>query len=1403
MEVYKNVSCHIFNPYKGPPIYRYELREGMGPAPVSDVEILELLSQEPDTVVWAQPREVTIRKVCGRKLGLKVETFQAGAHSLTVVTKVKEECEIVCGNLLTWDRIVKINHASIVHSTKQEVLHLFARIHGDVTFTVLSLSKDPQDHLTGQLPVHCDLPLGLDNSFAHGHCQYTNHVLNESAIIPEKNDNDKSKNRDSSDSGVTLSCDEDQNDCENTAQDEHSIRLTSGGTVDSNQFGISDSSLRRLEMMRRNKGDKHKSHKSGREVTDQAELEPLRPMESWSPPSNFRSEPKFHGLDEGSLSLMVNRDTAVSMADINIDDLVTHSLPAPGPSSQQCGCASCQLSSESRVCYNCGRRPGSSGSRTQPNSQAPMVLETRAEMTPEYTQFLLKSPHLAVWDVNTRVVEIDRGSSKAFGFDYKVKLGKNHDETVEVYTLVKLVDPLGPAQRKLQVGDWIRSVNGTPILDAKQVFKVISESKGSIRLIIQRPVGFSQQPPGFTGTRSTSDTVYRISSPQATGAPSSPAFVPQDPLLPGIIEPEKGQPRKVPIQNIYITNNLNPCDSGTIRTQPFPKTVKFPKVRLFLCGSEAERCANMILKNSVFGCVKMENGYGNVDFSITTDCLGNVVMSKVCSNLFWSNSVHSAGTTSCESYNSGNNNVSDYKCKSCGNDLKYGNVINVEMHVILDDRLFHNCCNYLFTKSSMFILTFDGAKLLESHQTEFTRMQNFAHTIRSFQGDECLVTMYGLLHSTPKYSRNIVDEVQSLFYINNTQLQQYNVMGPELFTSDHTNVPEREGLLSDCRGLQSSMWKAITKSVQQHILNPSLLLVDFLQSARERDVLMTEEQLGAVMRAKLPDYEDGIHQSILQDLNLNGEIIRGKATPYFSSRVHCVEQIVIIDPKVLLRQQRIIINTISEDKIQWSRAHSTSYVSSGELGSISCIRDNENLSSVITEILECVGLIFRQPKSLTDSSQDYFLPYFALVPSSMDYPSAGKKDLELYLQFCDHESSQAFYVLVYGLVGSSDTPDSLTIHSSNCATLYHRDIQVTVFHNKLEDKVKFIFRREDKGSKVKHVILHSWVQQSLQSSLPDHEYILGPPCPLGESCHRLVGVGGHVIDLGDTGAHYCGNVRVDTMRGVRMWRHSQVETLSPTVDSQASTGTHFIPTLPTAPTQALGSLSPLKLRYKILDPLFRHLKVNNGWMVLAGGMGYTADEVNILGTEQEPAKQLIIDWSQSSLEHTADRLVILLEEIDRVDLATELRANLAEETQTRGQSPQGSHGNTASSTNSLGVTNSLGNRMDAGGDRTPSPRLFQVDSPVAQSRGGNNVLPLNIPPTPIRSELDSDVLIYLREGEDSLPRAGVGVVRGVGCSEEGVGIHRHHGGGAGDNNLGGRTITPVETTRHRGPLSQS
>jgi len=48
-----------------------------------------------------------------------------------------------------------------------------------------------------------------------------------------------------------------------------------------------------------------------------------------------------------------------------------------------------------------------------------------------------------------------------------------------------------------------------------------------------------------------------------------------------------------------------------------------------------------------------------------------------------------------------------------------------------------------------------------------------------------------------------------------------------------------------------------------------------LQSVRERGVCMREDELAGVLRARLPEYEDGIHQSILQDLYLNGDICRG------------------------------------------------------------------------------------------------------------------------------------------------------------------------------------------------------------------------------------------------------------------------------------------------------------------------------------------------------------------------------------------------------------------------------------------------------------------------------------------------------------------------------------------------
>jgi len=50
-------------------------------------------------------------------------------------------------------------------------------------------------------------------------------------------------------------------------------------------------------------------------------------------------------------------------------------------------------------------------------------------------------------------------------------------------------------------------------------------------------------------------------------------------------------------------------------------------------------------------------------------------------------------------------------------------------------------------------------------------------------------------------------------------------------------------------------------------------------------------------------------------------------------------------------------------------------------------------------------------------------------------------------------------------------------------------------------------------------------------------------------------------------------------------------------------------------------------------------------------------------TEQEPGEKLIIASSQSSIDHTVDALISHLEEMGRVDLVSDLRAGISDESQ--------------------------------------------------------------------------------------------------------------------------------------------
>ena len=418
--------------------------------------------------------------------------------------------------------------------------------------------------------------------------------------------------------------------------------------------------------------------------------------------------------------------------------------------------------------------------------------------------------------------------------------------------------------------------------------------------MIQRPVGFSQQSgtspsPPCHGDKPPQDLTPK---PPQELTPTSPLPSPvfsigsskelKEPLLPythlpGRIESQKssGQMDKKEPRKIYI-QNINKEESDSWNT-PFPKVVKFPKVRMFVCGSEAEKCTSLLLQGSEISCDNVRQGYGYIDCSMATNSYGSVVISPSCSNLYATSlSLSNMSVSSMNQSESSSGEKEGIKCKHCGNEYHCsgshsfaGTVANVELFVVSDEKFFQNCCTYLFTKYSIFILTFDSAKLLRSAPVEIAKMQSLSHTIRSFAGYDCHIMSCGLLNSGSE-SKNIADEVRTLFYTSSvSMLQIFNVMGPPELIDVGCNSASSDSL-NGSRQLQSSVWKIVTETIQrQHILQPCLIILDHLNSIRDHELILTELQMMEIVKTRLPQYQQDVHQMVVTELSMCGEIVSG------------------------------------------------------------------------------------------------------------------------------------------------------------------------------------------------------------------------------------------------------------------------------------------------------------------------------------------------------------------------------------------------------------------------------------------------------------------------------------------------------------------------------------------------
>lgn len=203
------------------------------------------------------------------------------------------------------------------------------------------------------------------------------------------------------------------------------------------------------------------------------------------------------------------------------------------------------------------------------------------------------------------------------------------------------------------------------------------------------------------------------------------------------------------------------------------------------------------------------------------------------------------------------------------NDYLHRGVVNMEMFIIPDEKLFQFGCNYLFTRTSLFLLTFNGAKVLSSAAGEISRLKNMIHCIRCCVGYDCNILTYGLLSSE---QADFKDEVQTLFYTSyGQQISKYSVSIPDLILSS----PEEQDYVESSKSLKKNVWKAVSETIQKQPV--SILTVIMMAQLeilrREGKQILTEDEFTKLFKSVLPSSEPSLQHVVWTTLKEFGEIL--------------------------------------------------------------------------------------------------------------------------------------------------------------------------------------------------------------------------------------------------------------------------------------------------------------------------------------------------------------------------------------------------------------------------------------------------------------------------------------------------------------------------------------------------
>lgn len=311
---------------------------------------------------------------------------------------------------------------------------------------------------------------------------------------------------------------------------------------------------------------------------------------------------------------------------------------------------------------------------------------------------------------------------------------------------------------------------------------------------------------------------------------------------------------------------LQPMDSSAGGLEDFQMKVRFPKVRIFICGTNAKQLSQLLLPNFLLPVDNTLRLFDRVCATMVMERSGEVGFEK------WSQYDRLLQNDE-RARHASNDSLSHYDIStdtSYGGNLNCG-AINTEIFIVYDEKFFLQCCPYLFTRTSVFLLTFDGDKMMKSPPSEIHRLQNMIHTIRGVAGYECLVQNYGILgtDSSDSASTASIDEVCTLFYTSHGyQVVKYNVpQHPQLFHMANGAKPDVD--------VQTSVWKFISEiQEKQHILLISMAMIHQLDLRRQSEVVCIEEEdFTAMFQEIVPGVDLGIRQVVWIELLDIGEIL--------------------------------------------------------------------------------------------------------------------------------------------------------------------------------------------------------------------------------------------------------------------------------------------------------------------------------------------------------------------------------------------------------------------------------------------------------------------------------------------------------------------------------------------------